>query len=166
MKNALGLFLIFAASMAYSQKILDVHYTSVFGKRKSFQFFNQSKFSYKLKGERHYHSHKIVNMQDSLLVFDNDTAIKLSHIKAIRIEGMMISPYFFAAGTLFLLLDTGHNIAFGRPEIINEQALLVTGICFIGGFLMNYIQNKHIRIKKSDVMRIIDNDYRNLQTAN
>lgn len=166
MKKRLGVVLIFVSITGYSQKLLDLHYASFFGREKSFQFFNNSKFSYKLKGDKRYHSHKIVNMQDSFLVFDNDSVIKLSQIKSVKIDGMMISPYFFGAGALFLLLDTGHNIAFGHPQIINEQALLVSGICVTGGLLMGYIQNKHIRIKKSDTMRIIDNDYRNLRTEN
>lgn len=166
MKRILSLIILCAGINLYSQKLLDLHYTSIFGKEKSFQFFNNSKFTYKLKGELFYHTHKIVNMQDSLLVFDNDSIIKLDQIKSIRIDGMMISPYFFGAGALFLLYDTGFNIILGRPQIINEQAVLVTAICFTGGLIMKYCQDKHIRIKKSDTMRIIDNDYRNLQAEN
>lgn len=158
--------IVFVGIKLYSQKLLDLHYTTVLGKEKSFQFFNNTKFSYKLKGDLCYHTHKIVNMQDSMLVLDNDSAITLNQIKAIRIDGMMISPFFFGAGALFLFLDTGHNIVFSNPHVISEQALLVTTVCFTGGLLMKYCQNKHIRIKKSDTMRIIDNDYRNLQAEN
>lgn len=162
-KQLLSLMLIFVSIFSYSQKLLDLHYTSVFGKQKSFQFFNNSKFTYKLKGDLFYHSHKIVNMQGSLLVLDNDSAIKLDQIKAIRIDGMMISPYFFGAGGMFLFYDTFFNVVQNRPKIINDQALVVAGVCIAGGLIMKYCQNKHIRIKKSDTMRIIDNDYRNLQ---
>lgn len=166
MKKILSLIIVFVSIKLYSQKLLDLQYNSIFGKHKSFQFFNNAKFTYKLKGDLFYKTHKVVNMKDSLLVLDNDSVIKLNQIKAIKIDGMMISPYFFGAGTLFLLLDTGHNIAFGHPQIINEQALIVTSVFFAGGLLMKYFQDKHIRIKKNDTMRIIDNDYRNLQSAN
>lgn len=166
MRKMLSLILLFASVCVYSQKLLDLHYISIFGKEKSFQFFTNSKFSYKLKGDLRYQTHKIVNMQDSILVFENDSVIKLSQIKAIRIDGMMISPYFFGAGSLFLFYDTGFNIILGRPQIINEQAVLVTAICFAGGLIMKYCQDKHIRIKKGDAMRIIDNDYRNLHAEN
>lgn len=166
MKRILSLLLIFAGINLYPQKLLDLQYISFFGKHKSFQFFNNSKFSYKLKGDLFYRTHKIVNMQDSLLVLDNDSVIKLAQIKSIKIDGMMISPYFFGAGALFLMYDTGFNIIYGKPQIVNERAVLVTAICFTGGLIMKYCQDKHIRIKKSDTMRIIDNDYRNLQAEN
>ena len=149
---------------SFSQKTLDLHYYSMFGKEKSFQFFLNSDFSYRLKGQIGYSTHRLVNMQDSMLVFDNDSAIKLSQLKSIKIKGMQISPYFFGAGALFFLLDTGHNVVYNRPQIVNEQAVLVSAICFAGGIVMSYVQNKHIRLRKSATLRIIETDYRNLST--
>jgi hypothetical protein len=148
----------------YSQKALDLHYTTVFGKDKSFQFFNHSKIHYKLKGDVFYRTHKLVNMQDSFLVFDNDSVVMLGNIKKIRIDGAMVSPYFFGAGALFFMLDTGHGLLFERPQVISDQALTVTGVAFGLGCIVTYIQNKRIRIKKNSVFRIIDMDYRNLQS--
>lgn len=155
--------LLLAGSVGYSQKILDLHYTSVFGKDKSFQFFNNASFSYKLKGDLFYRRHKLVNMTDSLLVFDNDAVVKLSEIKAVRIDGALISPYFFGAGALFFILDTGHGAIFGRQQVVSDQALIVLGSCVAGGLIVKYFQDKRIRIKKNSVFRIIDTDYRNLQ---
>jgi len=151
---------------SFSQKMLDMHYRSIFGKEKSFQFFNNTKFHYKLKGELTYRTNKVVNMQDSFLVFDTDSVVKLSCIKAIRIDGVILSPYFFGAGALFFLLDTGHNIAFGREKIVNEQTVWVTAVCFTGGLIMTYFQNKHVRIHKSTTLRIIDANYQNMNSKN
>jgi|GEM_PF-1116291 len=153
--------LLLASSMSYSQKILDLHYTSVFGKDKSFQFFNNSRFSYKIKGDVLYRRHKLVNMTDSLLVFDNDDVVKLSEIKAVKIHGALVSPYFFAAGALFAV-DAGDGVIFGRQQVASDQALIALGSCVAGGLIVNYFQAKHIRIKKNSVFRIIDTDYRNL----
>lgn len=152
-------------NLLFCQKTLDLHYNSLFGKQKSFQFFNNSEFSYKLKGQLFYTTHKLVNMQDSILVFDDDSSIKLREIKAIKIKGVKISPYFFGAGVLFFLLDTGHNIAFGN-QIINEKAVLIGSIFVVAGVIVNYLQNKHIRIHKNSVLRIIDADYLNLNIKN
>lgn len=163
MKIISALILFYIIQTCFAQKLLDLHYYSVFGKQKTFQFFNNSKFSYKLKGKILYQTHKLVNMQDSILVFDNDCAIKLSQIKAIKINRMMISPYFFGAGVLFFLLDTGHNIAFGNP-VINEQAVLVSSAFFAGGLIAAYFQNKHVHVYKNTTLRIIDADYQNLNT--
>lgn len=164
MRKLISVVLFCLSTLAYSQKLLDLHYISFLGKQKSFQFFNNSNFTYKLKGDVLYHTHKIVNMQDSILVFENDSIIYLNQIKDIRIDGVKLSPYFFGAGLLFLLLDTGHNIAFGNPHIVSQQAILVSSICIVGCVFVRYIQDKHVRIKKRDVMRIIDNDFRNLQS--
>lgn len=152
--------LLLTSSIGYSQKILDLHYTSVFGKDKSFQFFNNSRFSYKLRGDVLYRRHKLVNMTDSLLVFDNDDVVKLSEIKAVKIHGALISPYFFAAGALFAV-DARDGVV-GRQQVASDRALIVLGCCVAGGLIVNYFQAKHIRIKKNSVFRIIDTDYRNL----
>lgn len=154
------MILLLSCFTGYSQKTLDLHYTSVFGKEKSFQFFNNSRLSYKLKGHVFYRRHKLVNMTDSLLVFDNDDVVKLSEIKAVKIKGALISPYFFVAGALFAV-DAGHGLI-GRQQVAGEQALIVLGSCVAGGLIVNYFQAKHIRIKKNSVFRIIDMDYRNL----
>ena len=165
MKHFLIIITFLNCSLLFSQKTLDLHYNSLFGRQKSFQFFNNSEFSYKLKGHVFYTTHKLVNMQDSILVFDNDSSIKLSEIKAIKIKGVKISPYFFGAGILFFILDTGHNIAFGN-KIINEKAVLIGSILVVAGVIVNYLQNKHIHIHKNSVLRIIDADYLNLNIKN
>jgi hypothetical protein len=148
--------------LGFSQKILEINYPSLFGKEKSFQFFNNSSIDYKLKGDLFYRTHKLVNMNDSILIFDNDEAVKISDLKAVKIRGMMISPYFFGGGILFFLLDTGNNIGKGHPQIINEQAVLVSSICILSGIIIKRIQDKHVYIRKNVSIRILDTNYQNL----
>jgi hypothetical protein len=154
------LSLIFKFS--YSQKILELNYHSLFGKEKSFQFFNNSKLDYKLKGDVLYRTHKLVNMNDSLLIFDDDSAVKLSQLKAIKIRGAKISQWLFTAGVLFFILDTGNNIANGHTTIVNEQTVLVTSICVLSGIIVKGLQDKHVYIRKNVTIRILDTDYQNL----
>lgn len=158
----LCLCLIF--KLSYSQKILELNYHSLFGKQKSFQFFNNSPLDYKLKGDLLYRTHKLVNMNDSLLIFDNDEIVRIDQLKTIKIRGVMISPYFFGAGFLFFLLDTGNNIGKGHTEIINEQAVLVSSICILTGIIVKRIQDKHVYIRKNVTIRILDTDYQNLNS--
>lgn len=163
MKALLTILILMTVITGYPQKILDLHYTSVFGRNKSFQFYNNSVFFYKLRGDMFYRKHKLVNMQDSILVFENDAVAELGKIKAVKIEGASFSSYFFGAGALFLLMDTGHGLIFGRSQVVSDQALTVLGSCVGAGLIVKYFQDKHIRIKKNSVFRIIDTDYRNLQ---
>ena len=74
----------------------------------------------------------------------------------------MISPYFFGGGILFFLLDTGNNIGKGHPQIINEQAVLVSSICILSGIIIKRIQDKHVYIRKNVSIRILDTNYQNL----
>lgn len=161
-KYLLILFLEICFNDSFSQKILDITYYSVFKKEKTFQIFNNSSLDYKIKGDVFYRTHKLVNMNDSLLIFDNDEVVKMKDLKAIRIKGMMISPYFFGGGILFLLLDTGNNIAKGHSNIINEQAILVSSISIITGVIIKRLQDKHIRIGKNVSVRVLDTDYQDL----
>jgi len=154
--------LLLFAELCFAQKILDIHYRSFFGKEKSFQFFNNSKLDYKMKGDLFYRNHKLVNMNDSLLVFDNDSFVKLSQLKCIKIRGAKISPWVFTAGTLFFIIDTGNNIANGHSEIVNEQAVLVSSIAIIAGVIIKRIQDKHIYMRKNVVLKVLDTNYQNL----
>lgn len=164
MKCFISILFCFNLSIGFSQKILEINYHSLFGKEKSFQFFNNSTLDYKLKGDLIYRTHKLVNMNDSLLVFDNDDIVKIRELKAIKIRGILISPYFFGAGILFFLLDTGNNIAKGHASVVNEQAVLVCSIAVVAGVITKCIQDKHIYIRKNVTIRILDTDYQHLST--
>lgn len=162
-KPLLMLFLIMS-QVILAQKILDIHYSGLFNKNKSFQIFNNSPLTYKLKGQHNFKTNQLVNIKDSTLLFDNDSLIYLNQIKSIRIDGVMLSPLFFGAGTLFLFLDTFHNIAFDRPQIINNQALIVASAFYAGGIIMRFVQYKYIRIKHGTVLRTIDANYQNMNS--
>ncbi len=158
------LSIIFIFNVSYSQKILDLHYHSVFGKEKVFQFFNDSYLSYKTKTDFFYKKNKLVNMQDSLLVFSNDSVIKLIQLKYLKIEGAKISRYPIAAGLLFFLLDTGHNIAYHNPKIISNQAIFAVSIGAIASLIIHRIEDKHVKINKNCTLRILDLDFNHLNS--
>ncbi len=149
-------------SLGFSQKILEINYHSLFSKEKSFQFFNNSPIDYKLKGDLFYKTRKLVNMNDSLLIFDNDEVVRISDLKAIKIRGTKISQWLFTAGLLFFVIDTGNNIANGHAKIVNEQAVLASSILIVAGVIIKLIQDKHVYIRKNVSIRILDTNYQNL----
>ncbi len=162
MRFILSIAFLINLSIGFSQKILDIHYHSLFGKDKSFQIFNNSKLDYKLKGNLFYRAHKLVNMTDSLLIFDNDSVVRISQLKAIKIKGAKISPWIFTVGALFFLIDTGNNIANGRTTVVTEQSVLVASVCLVAGIIVKRLQDKHVYIRKNITLRVIDADYQNL----
>lgn len=162
MRYIVSILFCLKLSLGFSQKILEINYHSLFGKEKSFQFFNNSTLDYKLKGDMFYRTHKLVNMNDSMLIFDNDKTVKIKDLKAIKIRGAKISAWVFTAGALFFLIDTGNNIANGNTTIVTDQAILVGSICLAAGIIIKRIQNKHVYIRKNVVIRILDTNYQNL----
>lgn len=146
----------------FSQKVLDLTYHNIFGKEKTFQFFNNRNFSYKLKGQFVCRTKTIANMGDSMIVFTDGTIIKISKIKGIRIKSGNFSPYLWKAGLLFLSLDVANNLIFERSPILNERAVLVSAIFVASSFVVHYFQDKHIRIRKNSTFRVFDPDYEHL----
>lgn len=165
MKRTLTAVLLFIMSNSFSQKTLDMTYFSVFGKEKNFQFFNNNEFSYRLKGELLYRTHKLTNMQDSFLVFDNEEIVKLSQIRSIRIKGIKLHKWFYAAGLWFTGLDIAHNLVVSETPIIKGRALMISGIIIGAGTILKYFQDKHVRITKNTVLRIIDSDFQDLNVS-
>lgn len=166
MRFIISILLISLFAFSYGQKILELNYHSVFGKSKSYQFFNNSKIDYKLKGDLFYQTHKLVNLNDSMLVFDNDSIVRISQLKVIKIRGALISPYFFGGGVLFFLLDTGNNIGKGHATVINEQTVFVSAALFLSGVIVKRIQDKHVYLHKHVTIRVMDTDYQHLTKSN
>ena len=149
-------------NLGFAQKVLEINYHSLFGKEKSFQFFNNTTLDYKLKGDLLYRTQKLVNMNDSLLVFDNDDVVKISNLKAIKIRGARISHWLFTAGILFFIIDTGNNLANGNAKIVHEQVVLASSILIISGIIIKRTQDKHVYIRKNVSIKILETNYQNL----
>lgn len=164
MKTILFIVFFLFSVISFPQKTLDLTYISIFGKEKIFQFFVNREFSYRLKGELFYRTHTLTNMQDSFLVFDNDEIIKLDQIRSVRVKGARIAAWFYKAGLAFFAIDVGNN-ALSQRTIVNERALAVLGICAGMGAIVNYFQDKHIRITKNCTFRIIEHDFPNLNAS-
>jgi hypothetical protein len=156
------IILLLFAGTCFSQKVLDMNYFSLFGKEKTFQFFLNREFSYKLKGHFFCKTKTIVNMNDSLIAFTDETIIRIDRIKGVKIKGGNFSRYLFGSAVLFPLLDIANNVAFDRRPIVNERALNVGGIFLAAGVIVNYIQDKHIPIRKNTTFRVFDPDYEHL----
>ncbi len=162
MRFVLLIMFLFCFRISEAQKILEINYFSLFGKNKSFQFFSNSEIDYKLKGDFFYRTHKIVNMQDSMLIFDNDSAVKLDQLKAIKIRGMKLSHWILVAGLGFFIIDTGNNIANNHSTLVNQQTIVFASTCLVLGIIAKHFQDKHVQIRKNCTLRILDINFQNL----
>jgi hypothetical protein len=150
----------------FSQKTLDILFTR-FGALKKFEVYNGDVLEYKLKGEHRYRSNKITNLQDSFIVFSNDTIIKLDQLKAIRIRKnnvliSLLKGVFITGGAMFFFLNTTNNLINERSPIIDQNAALIGAGLITTGLLIKQIGIRRIRITKHKQLKIIDLNFNNL----
>lgn len=166
MRSILIFILVLCSSIGVSQKILEIDIAR-FNHFKPIQFYNGSYIEYKLKGEHRYRINKMVNMKDSLIIFDNDSSIVLSEIKSIKLRDAnhlfrLFSGFFYTGGVLFIGLDTFNNFINKDTPLVNQTALIASAGLIAAGFIIKQLSIKRVRISKHKMLRIIDTDYQHL----
>ncbi len=161
------LILVFVISKnSISQKILEIDITR-FNHFKAIQIHNGSYLEYKLKGDLKYRINKIVNLKDSLIIFDNDSSISLSEIKTIKLRDAnhlykLFSGFFYTGGLLFVGLDTFNNFINSETPYVKQTAVIASAGLIALGFITKQLSIKRIKINKRKSLRILDTDYQNL----
>jgi hypothetical protein len=145
--------------------------TGSFGKAKIYDVYNYEILEYKLKSDKFYRKNKIVHMQDSLILFDNETEIKLGDIKAIRFRNLnylevILDKFFRRAGILFLSLNTVNNIIIESAPVISPKPVLISMALFGTSFIIKELGTKRIRMRKNKNLAILDFDYKHLSIKN
>lgn len=166
MKQLCCLLFLFAIKSALSQKTLDLRYKSIFGKEKHFQFFNNNYFTYREKGKLFKCTKLLTNMQDTLLVFSDNSQIAFNSIASIKIKGINISPVLFGAGGLFLLLDSFHNLIFDKSYIVSDGALIVCGSFVLAGIIARLFQDVNINSKRFILLQTLDLNFEQINKSN
>jgi hypothetical protein len=159
-------FLLLSNSICFSQKTLQIVY-SKYDNLKKYEVFNGDVLEYKLKGQHSYRLNKIVNMQDSMIVFSNDSVIKLNQIKAICIRKSnfvmrLFQSAYITGGGLFFFLNTTNNIINERNPILDPKAALIGASLITTGLLIKQIGVKRIRINHNKTLKIVDLSFQNL----
>ncbi|MGZ3901282.1 MAG: hypothetical protein ACXVNM_06105 [Bacteroidia bacterium] len=165
-KTIIFIFFIVISLQVFSQKSLQILYAR-FGKVKKFEFFINDLMEYKLKGKRFFHENKIVNLQDSLILFENDSVIKLSELKAIRIHrgghlARTLQEVFFIGGVGFIALNTANNAINSTSPLIDNRAVYISGALVGTSLLIRLFSTHHIRINKNKSLKIIVTDFSKL----
>ncbi len=152
--------------VSFSQDILEIDITR-FNKFKNIQLFNHSFLEYKLKGEHKYRINKMAAMQDSMIIFDNDSSITLSEIKAIKLRNSnhlipLFGSFFVIGGAGVIIVDSFNKIINGQPKIVDERVALIGASLFVAGIIIKQLAIKRVRMNKHRTLRIIKLDFQNL----
>lgn len=164
------LFFVLCSNFSSAQETLEIMYTR-FGSFKNYKIHINEVFDYKLKGERRFHSGKIIAMSDSTLLFSNYDEVKLSQLKSVRFKKnnhliTIFSKAFLIAGVGFILLDTFNNIILNRPTVVNEKAVVISAALLSTSFLLKRMSYKRVRTGKHKILRIVNFNYQNLSVPN
>ena len=166
MRFALLIMLLCCFRNTDAQKILEID-ISHFNKFKKVQLFNNSYLEYKLKGEHTYRIDKMVSINDSMIVFKNDSTIFISQIKSIKLRNASVlaklfGSFFLVGGTGFILLDTFNNIINRQAKIIDERAVIASASLIAASLIIKQFTIKRIRINKHHALRVLDINYQSL----
>ena len=166
MKWILVFIFALCSFVSSAQKILEIDIVR-FNHFKPIQLHNGSYLEYKLKGEHKYRINKMVNMKDSLIIFDNDSSIILSEIKSIKLRDAnhlyrLFGNFFYTGGVLFIGLDTFNNFINKDNPLVNQTAVIASVGLIAAGFIIKQLSIKRVRISKHKTLRIIDTDYQHL----
>ncbi len=166
MKYLIAILFVVSNFICFSQKILEI--TITHGNHfKSIQIFNNSFIEYKLKGDHKYRINKIVNLKDSIIIFQNDSTIKLSEIKSLKLRNgnhlyKLFGGIFYTAGIGLITIDTFNNIINNDTPYINQSIALASAALLGLGVTVKQLSIKRVRINKHRCLRILDIDYQSI----
>ena len=166
MRFILLIIFLFCFRISEAQKILEIDITH-FNKFKKIQLFNNSYLEYKLKGQHKYRIDKMVNINDSMIVFKNDATIFISQIKVIKLRNASVlaklfRSFFFIGGSGFIILDTFNNIINSQAKIVDERALIASASLIAAGLIVKQLAIKRVHISKNKSLRVLDISFQNL----
>jgi hypothetical protein len=122
---------------------------------------------YKLKGQHHYRKDVIVNMNDSCLLLDRDSIIKIANIKSLRFHrdehllGTM-NAVCFIAGVGYVSLNVINNLILEHSLKADPRAVYISAAFIVAGVIFKLIRTKHVRIRSKTVVRVVSRSYQNL----
>jgi len=159
MKLILFILLILTLNV-HSQKVLRINRVCLNNFKTSELFINDI-LEYKLKGQQRYKTGKIVGLQDSMIILSNDSIIKLSEIKSIKLKAnyrliKLFSTALTYAGVGLLLIDSFNNAINETSPILRQETAIVSISLVTAGIIISQIGIKRIKINKKNTIKIID----------
>ena len=151
---------------AFSQKSLQITFTR-FGALKKYEVFVRQGLEYKLKGDRRFRKNIIANLQDSLVIFTNDSIISLDQIKCIRLRSnnyhsQLFQTIFSIGAVGYPLLNVTNNAINHNDPLLNSRAIVVSASFVAAALIARQIRFKRIRMRPDKNLKIVDIDYQHL----
>ncbi len=162
------LIVVFALSSicpSPAQPKLKILFTK-FGRLKKYEFALNDELQYKLKGERHYLTDRIVALHDSSIILTRDSFgiadIKMIKLKSDNYHAQLFQKIFLVGGIGYPALNLVNNSMNNVRPLLSQNALIITGSFLAASFIINELRIKRIRITKNKVVKVVDIDFENI----
>lgn len=154
------------ALLSFSQKSLQVTFTRM-GALKKYEVFVRHRLEYKLKGEHRFRKDTIANLQDSMIIFTNDSVIFLDQIKCMRLRSnnyhsRLFQTIFTIGAVGYPLLTTVNNSLNDNAPLLSRQAIIVSASFAGAALITRQLRIRRIRMGPEKSLRIVDLDYQKL----
>lgn len=161
----LFVFLIFG-NLGFAQKTLQILKVKP-GSFKKYEIFVGDVLEYKLKGQHFYKLNKIANMNDSLIMFENDTIIKLSQIKVIKLHNgnhlmQTFSGAFMIGGVALIALNFVNNLLFFNTFGVDTKIWYISGGLLAAAIILKQLSIKRLHIKGNVSLKVLDLNFQKL----
>jgi len=162
------LLIVFASIVTSSvaQKNLQITKFS-FKKQKIHRVFVGERLVYKLKGDVFWKKGMIVNLQDSMVIFADDTHAKLNEFKKFRLFknvhlAQTVQHFFIGLGFGFFPLNTFNQIITNHEPILSPTAAIISVGLLGSSLIFRELNFKRIRVNKRTVLLITETGFQNL----
>lgn len=150
----------------YAQKVFQILKVKA-GSFKKYELFCEDNLVYKLKGDRFYKNHKIVNMNDSLILLSNDSIIELADIKAIKLKSgnhlmETLAEGSWKGGVLWPLLNVINNAILENSFKLHPRVIYISAGFWTAYFIIKILSVKRVRVRDNVTLKVLDLDYQNL----
>ena len=158
--------LFFCVSGAFCQKRFQILYSRL-GQLKKQELFLGDPIEYKVRGHSRFRKSTIANLQDSLVILDDESAIRLSSFKCIRIRrenyhAKLFQGIFMIGAVGYPFLNLVNHALTNETFHLDERALVVSGALLAAVLIIRQLQIKRIRITKNKTLKIVDINYQEL----
>jgi hypothetical protein len=154
------LFLLFGCCNA--QSVMEI-----ITEKNKYEVYVNDVIEYKLKGQHHYRKDVIVNMNDTCVLLDKDSIVKIADIKALRLhrgEHLLgtINGACFIAGVGYVTLNVINNLILESSLKVDPKAIYVSAAFIVAGVILKIIGTKHVRIRSNTAVRVVNRSYQNI----
>jgi hypothetical protein len=127
---------------------------------KTYELYVSDAIEYKLKGEHKFKRDRILNINDSLLLLEKDSIIKIAQIKAFRFRRSdhllgTLNAVCFIGGAGYMGLNVINNGLLNNTLALDKRALYIGAGFITAGIILTLVRTKHVRIRKNTSLKVL-----------